>query len=912
MKNYLLLSILCLAGILMSCTQKHTRYRIGVSQCSDDEWRHKMNNEIVREALFYDGVEVEIRTAKDNNRNQIADIKYFIDKKVDLLIVAPNEAAAITPVVEKAYRQGIPVVVIDRKILSDKYTAFVGADNYEIGKDVGQYILNRLHGKGKVLEITGLEGSTPAMERHKGLTDVLKEEPGIEITASVDGAWLQSVAGEKMDSVFQTNKNIDLVFAQNDRMAIGAYLSARQQQLEKEMLFVGIDALPGKEYGVEQIINGVLDATFIYPTGGDKVVQVAMDILEKRPYERDTKLSTALVDKTNARVMQLQTDHITEQDGKIERLNNQVNEYLSRYSAQTMFLYACLIILLLFAALLAIIVRAYWTKNRMNMELSRQKKKLEEQRDQLISLSKQLEEATHAKLVFFTNVSHDFRTPLTLVADPVEQLLEDKTLTPRQQSLLKVVHKNVHILLRLVNQILDFRKYENDKLELVRANMNLRVQLQEWSHSFQTLALKKHIHFVLEVNDDRADYLMAVDAEKMERVYFNLLSNAFKFTPKGGCIILSLAEDEKRRKCILSVKDSGIGIPKEKQHLLFSRFSQIHFSKSGTGVGLSLVKEFVDVHKGKIYFEDNPSGGAIFKVELSTSKETYVGENFVTVRPHMDIIEDSPVVKSVQVEQEKVFPSVESNILAEYRLLVIDDNDDIRDFLMDGFSGSMIVDTAADGKEGLQKAIDTNPDIIICDVMMPEMNGFEVTRQLKKDFQTCHIPIILLTAHSSLEHELEGIDSGADAYITKPFSLKYVQKRVMKLVEQRELLKKLFSKEFTIDERVTNTTDKEFFDKIEKILDDNYEDSTFTIDRFIELSGIRRTIFFKKVKGITGFSPNELIKMKRLNKAAVLLRQGEFTVSEVSYKVGFEDPFYFSKCFKAHFDCTPKNYKKSI
>ena len=541
MKNYLLLSILCLAGILMSCTQKHTRYRIGVSQCSDDEWRHKMNNEIVREALFYDGVEVEIRTAKDNNRNQIADIKYFIDKKVDLLIVAPNEAAAITPVVEKAYRQGIPVVVIDRKILSDKYTAFVGADNYEIGKDVGQYILNRLHGKGKVLEITGLEGSTPAMERHKGLTDVLKEEPGIEITASVDGAWLQSVAGEKMDSVFQTNKNIDLVFAQNDRMAIGAYLSARQQQLEKEMLFVGIDALPGKEYGVEQIINGVLDATFIYPTGGDKVVQVAMDILEKRPYERDTKLSTALVDKTNARVMQLQTDHITEQDGKIERLNNQVNEYLSRYSAQTMFLYACLIILLLFAALLAIIVRAYWTKNRMNMELSRQKKKLEEQRDQLINLSKQLEEATHAKLVFFTNVSHDFRTPLTLVADPVEQLLEDKALTPRQQSLLKVVHKNVHILLRLVNQILDFRKYENDKLELVRANMNLRVQLQEWSHSFQTLALKKHIHFVLEVNDDRADYLMAVDAEKMERVYFNLLSNAFKFTPENGTITVTLS-----------------------------------------------------------------------------------------------------------------------------------------------------------------------------------------------------------------------------------------------------------------------------------------------------------------------------------------------------------------------------------
>ena len=676
MKNYLLLSILCLAGILMSCTQKHTRYRIGVSQCSDDEWRHKMNNEIVREALFYDGVEVEIRTAKDNNRNQIADIKYFIDKKVDLLIVAPNEAAAITPVVEKAYRQGIPVVVIDRKILSDKYTAFVGADNYEIGKDVGQYILNRLHGKGKVLEITGLEGSTPAMERHKGLTDVLKEEPGIEITASVDGAWLQSVAGEKMDSVFQTNKNIDLVFAQNDRMAIGAYLSARQQQLEKEMLFVGIDALPGKEYGVEQIINGVLDATFIYPTGGDKVVQVAMDILEKRPYERDTKLSTALVDKTNARVMQLQTDHITEQDGKIERLNNQVNEYLSRYSAQTMFLYACLIILLLFAALLAIIVRAYWTKNRMNMELSRQKKKLEEQRDQLISLSKQLEEATHAKLVFFTNVSHDFRTPLTLVADPVEQLLEDKALTPRQQSLLKVVHKNVHILLRLVNQILDFRKYENDKLELVRANMNLRVQLQEWSHSFQTLALKKHIHFVLEVNDDRADYLMAVDAEKMERVYFNLLSNEFKFTPENGTITVTLStltKEEGGRYARLVVADTGSGISVQHIRHIFDRFYQIDVNHAGSGIGLALAKAFVELHGGEITADSVEGKGTVFTVDIPMT---------VVEEPSADLVQEPRITQQTVVEELEDMET-EEQIPDENKecILIIDDNADVRDYV---------------------------------------------------------------------------------------------------------------------------------------------------------------------------------------------------------------------------------------
>ncbi len=784
MKNYLLLSILCLAGILMSCTQKHTRYRIGVSQCSDDEWRHKMNNEIVREALFYDGVEVEIRTAKDNNRNQIADIKYFIDKKVDLLIVAPNEAAAITPVVEKAYRQGIPVVVIDRKILSDKYTAFVGADNYEIGKDVGQYILNRLHGKGKVLEITGLEGSTPAMERHKGLTDVLKEEPGIEITASVDGAWLQSVAGEKMDSVFQTNKNIDLVFAQNDRMAIGAYLSARQQQLEKEMLFVGIDALPGKEYGVEQIINGVLDATFIYPTGGDKVVQVAMDILEKRPYERDTKLSTALVDKTNARVMQLQTDHITEQDGKIERLNNQVNEYLSRYSAQTMFLYACLIILLLFAALLAIIVRAYWTKNRMNMELSRQKKKLEEQRDQLISLSKQLEEATHAKLVFFTNVSHDFRTPLTLVADPVEQLLEDKALTPRQQSLLKVVHKNVHILLRLVNQILDFRKYENDKLELVRANMNLRVQLQEWSHSFQTLALKKHIHFVLEVNDDRADYLMAVDAEKMERVYFNLLSNAFKFTPENGTITVTLStltKEEGGRYARLVVADTGSGISVQHIRHIFDRFYQIDVNHAGSGIGLALAKAFVELHGGEITVDSVEGKGTVFTVDIPMT---------VVEEPSADLVQEPRITQQTVVEELEDMET-EEQIPDENKecILIIDDNADVRDYVKSLLKEEYTVIEAPDGRAGLKKAMKYVPDAIICDVMMPVMDGLECCRKLKTELQTSHIPVMLLTACSLDEQRIQGFECGADSYISKPFNSKLLLVRLRNLMDNHKRLK---------------------------------------------------------------------------------------------------------------------------
>lgn len=905
MKNYLLLSILCLAGILMSCTQKHTRYRIGVSQCSDDEWRHKMNNEIVREALFYDGVEVEIRTAKDNNRNQIADIKYFIDKKVDLLIVAPNEAAAITPVVEKAYRQGIPVVVIDRKILSDKYTAFVGADNYEIGKDVGQYILNRLHGKGKVLEITGLEGSTPAMERHKGLTDVLKEEPGIEITASVDGAWLQSVAGEKMDSVFQTNKNIDLVFAQNDRMAIGAYLSARQQQLEKEMLFVGIDALPGKEYGVEQIINGVLDATFIYPTGGDKVVQVAMDILEKRPYERDTKLSTALVDKTNARVMQLQTDHITEQDGKIERLNNQVNEYLSRYSAQTMFLYACLIIMLLFAALLAIIVRAYWTKNRMNMELSRQKKKLEEQRDQLINLSKQLEEATHAKLVFFTNVSHDFRTPLTLVADPVEQLLEDKALTPRQQSLLKVVHKNVHILLRLVNQILDFRKYENDKLELVRANMNLRVQLQEWSHSFQTLALKKHIHFVLEVNDDRADYLMAVDAEKMERVYFNLLSNAFKFTPENGTITVTLStltKEEGGRYARLVVADTGSGISVQHIRHIFDRFYQIDVNHAGSGIGLALAKAFVELHGGEITVDSVEGKGTVFTVDIPMT---------VVEEPSADLVQEPRITQQTVVEELEDMET-EEQIPDENKecILIIDDNADVRDYVKSLLKEEYTVIEAPDGRAGLKKAMKYVPDAIICDVMMPVMDGLECCRKLKTELQTSHIPVMLLTACSLDEQRIQGFECGADSYISKPFNSKLLLVRLRNLMDNHKRLKQFFGDKTSLSKESVSDVDKGFVDRFRELIEENLADSELSVEDLGGKMGLSRVQLYRKIKALTNYSPNELVRIARLKKAASLLASSEKTISEITYEVGFTSPSYFTKCYKDYFGESPTDFLK--
>ena len=905
MKNGLLYFLLCLAALVSSCDGTNTRYHIGVSQCSDDEWRHKMNKEMQREALFYDGVQVEFRTAKDNNQYQINDINYFIDRKVDLLIVAPNEAAAITPSVEKAIKKGIPVVVVDRKILSDNYTAFVGADNYKIGSDVGHYIVSRLNGKGNIFEVTGLQGSTPAMERHRGLMDALAGIPNIKRVGSVDGGWLQSQAGEKVDSVLRVHKDIDLLFAQNDRMAIGAYLAARQQGREKEMLFVGVDALPGKDYGLEQVISGVLDATFIYPTGGDKVMQIAMNILEKRPFEKENILSTALVDKTNARVMQLQTDHILEQDGKIEKLNGQIDEFWSRYSAQTMFLYACLVILILFAALLGIIVRAYWMKNRMNAELSSQKKKLEEQRDQLISLSKQLEEATHAKLVFFTNVSHDFRTPLTLVAAPVEQLLEDEALTSRQRSLLQMVHKNVTILLRLVNQILDFRKYENGKLELVLSNIDLRAQLQEWSGAFRALALKKHIHFILDVGNGQADYKMALDAEKMERIYFNVLSNAFKFTPENGSIVVTLsaiAQADGKEYARLVVSDSGSGISVQHIRHIFDRFYQIDVNHAGSGIGLALTKAFVELHGGTIAVDSMEGKGTVFTIDIPVNRwsatEIERKESEGIGIPSRSVVEELS-----EAETEEVKPD-ESKAC----VLVIDDNADVRSYVKSLLRDEYVVIEAPDGHTGVKMAMKYVPDVIICDVMMPVMDGLECCRQLKSELQTSHIPVMLLTACSLDEQRIAGFECGADSYIAKPFNSKLLLARLRNLIANHHRLRQFFGDKTTLSKEPVSEIDKGFADRFRRLIEENMSDSELSVEELGSKMGMSRVQLYRKIKALTNYSPVELLRIARLKKAASLLASSEKTISEITYEVGFTSPSYFTKCYKEYFGESPTDF----
>jgi len=518
-------------------------------------------------------------------------------------------------------------------------------------------------------------------------------------------------------------------------------------------------------------------------------------------------------------------------------------------------------------------------------------------------------ELTDHKLRFFTNISHEFRTPLTIIQNVIETLSDQPDVSDYSRRQIGILDRNSTLLTRLIDQLLEFRKLQNNVLTLDLENIDMVAFVRNIYTNFREISFKKNIRYRFECSE--SEFFMFIDRRKIDKVIYNLLSNAFKFTPQGGTIDLALDFDRERHLCRIACRDNGIGIDRDKRHLLFGEFMQIHFSYTGTGVGLSLVNEFIRVHKGKVWYEDNveQGRGSVFMVELSTDPQTYRGEKFIVDPP--DTTESQTTPHSAVTEETEVsLPEIDEAVLSNYKMLIIDDNDDIRDFLTEEFIRHVRIDTAADGESGLQKARDQHFDLILCDVMMPGADGFEITRRLREDFQTCHIPIILLTSLSSTEHQTQGIQSGADMYITKPFSIKHLTACVFRLIEQREQLKKRFSDDYMFGHNlaVGTSQDQKFLDTINRIVEDNLSDPDFNVDKFIQLTQQRRTLFYKKIKGITGLSPNDFIKVRRLKRAAELLLSGEYTVAEVAYRVGFDNPFYFSKCFKEQYSISPSKY----
>lgn len=897
--------IVIMLSVFQSCKEE-TKYRIGVSQCSNDDWRTKMNEEIQREIMFHPEATVEIRSADDSNEKQIADIRYFADNGFDIIIAAPNEADAITPVIEEVYDAGIPVIVFDRNINGDSYTAYQGVDNVGIGKSAADYARHLLPDGGNVIEIHGLAGSTPAVGRHEGFAKEA-ELKGMNIIASAYGNWNYEDAAIKVDSLLNIYEDVDLIYAHNDRMAIAASDVARKHG--NDIRIIGIDAAP--EIGIKAVADSVIDATFLYPTEGYRLIRTALNILNGRPYEREKILPlSSAVDLSNADILLLQNESLMEETSKIKYLKSQVDDYWNRHSAQTSLFYAMIIILLLLFGVLFLVLRAFWQRKKHQNVLMSQNKILEEQRDTQRELNEQLNAATQSKLVFFTNVSHDLRTPLTLIAEPVEQLAVADNLTPQQSMLMKIANKNVKILKRLINQILDFRKYENGKLNLNLVESKFGTLVREWAESFNSIARKRDITLTVDVTLDK-DFTLAVDAEKIERVFFNLMSNAFKYTPDNGSIKFSCGLDGDNLR--FSIEDTGQGIGADDINNIFDRFYQVDkIHPNGSGIGLSLAKAFVELHGGSIAVESTLGVGSKFTVTLPV----------VHVEECMPADTDNLITKAdVNAELDRLEEVDRTTAGTELPLLlVIDDNDDIRRMIGELLKDEYNIVTAPDGREGVRLAAKYVPDLIICDVMMPVMDGLECCRIIKDEVSTSHIPVLMLTACSMDEQRARGYDSGADGYLSKPFNSAVLKSRCRNLIENRKRIKNLWSSngggDVTAKERnasvLVNDVDSEFYSKVLDIMKKEMGNPDLNVDTLASMMGLGRSQFYRKIKALTNYSPVELLRNLRLKQAREMLTTTEKTIGEIAYEVGFSSPAYFTRCYREAFDETPTELRERI
>ena len=898
-KYHILFLYFALFACLACQRERNPRYVIGVSQCSEDLWRQTMNEELKREvALYQANTEVLIRSVKDDTPKQIADIEWFIEQKVDVLVVSPNESEACTPVIEKAYQQGIPVILVDRKIATESYTAYVGANNYQIGKEAGHYAIGILKGKGNIAEVRGTKGSTSDAERHKGFVDALKNAPEVQIVAETWGNFLQADAKTQMQQLFQEHPHIDLVFAMNDPMAAGTHEAAMQFN-GKIPFIIGVDAL--QQVGIQNIENNVQDASFIYPTGGEKVIELAMKILHKQPFERENILNTTVVDKSNVRILQLQTEQIAEKQAKIENINNQLSESLIQHTNQRMLLYLSITAIVLITVFLLMAIRAYRAKSKTNSELKRQKEQLE-------IVSKQLEEATQAKLLFFTNISHEFKTPLSLILGPVQTLLAHNSLPKEEQDLLFLIKKNSNRLLHLISEVIEFRSYENNKMQMYFTKGNLKSFLNELNSFFTDPIKQKKLNFQFLAED--TSFEMAFDKEKVEKIYFNLLSNALKFTPQEGRISVSL--EKQGEYAALRVFNSGSYIPKDKQNEVFEHFYKINPDSEGSGIGLALVQALVASHNGTISVESTEGEGTTFLIRLPFTQEQISAKavyysNYIET--HLDLLPSLPA----SAEKLKL-PTASPSAPERPTVLIVEDNEDMRQFIRYILSDNYNLIEAENGEEGFEVAKKHLPDVVISDVMMPKTDGFDLCQLLKTNVATNHIPVILLTAYALDEQKQVGFESGADAYISKPFNVKLLKTRVRKLIENRKKIRESFSN-FLLNETKQETLGKieqQFITDFTQYVENSIANPELNIDEIADALGLSRSNLYRKIKSLTDYSPNELIRTIRVKYAKQLLNSKAKSISEVAYEVGFSSPSYFAKCFKDFYNESPTEYLERI
>ena len=874
--------------VLCGCTSsgKQKKHVIGLSQCMlDDAWRQAMINDMRIEASNYDDVEIIIKDAQNNNETQIQQIRDLIRQKVDVLIISPYQSEPITAVAEEAYRAGIPTIITDRKVNTDQYTSFVGANNYEIGLAAGNYAANYLPPNAIILEIWGLTQTSPAQERHKGFVDALREREDLSFR-KIEGQWLVDTARMELRKL-EHPEQIDFVYAHNDMMAIAAreYFMAWDSIRGRELRIIGVDAVAGA--GLEAVEDGRINASFLYPTGGEQVIRTAMRIIQGEPVDKFIPLRTAPVDHQSARTLLLQADQLQKYRQRIEAQRSRIDGLSDRFY----FLRNSLgVISLLMIGFIALSIYAFYINRKMRQANRK-----------LISLNAEMKEVTAQKLQFFTNVSHEVRTPLTLILAPLDRLIISLRESPYASDL-GLIQKNANRLLRVINQILDFRKVEGKQEKLAVREIDLVPFVGEIKSYFDSMASVRAIAYTFTSSIKQCT--LWIDPDLLEKVFVNLLSNAFKFTPEGGSVRIELTEEEDR--VFIQVIDTGSGIQPGNLPHLFDRFYTEDRSM-GTGIGLHLVKEYIHMHGGEIHVKSEPGQRTTFTVCLRKGKAHFEDS---------DLMETS--VSHQAYEASRLDDSETHKMLSKtypYTILITEDDDEVRCFLERELSPHFKTRTAANGKDALRVLEEEEISLVVSDVMMPEMNGFELCRTIKSQLLFSHIPVILLTALTDERQRIFGITGGADDYIQKPFHTDYVKIKIIHLLQERQklrerLLEKLRDNKLLLSEpEKVESIDDAFLRKFAEQIEAVYADPEYNVEKLSETLGLSRGHLHRKIKELTGTAPVEFLRTYRLNKATQLLRQNAYTVSEVAYRTGFSSPAYFSKCFKAVYGVTPTEYQ---
>ena len=874
--------------VLCGCTSsgKQKRHVIGLSQCMlDDAWREAMINDMRIEASNYDDMEIIIKDAQNNNETQIQQIRDLIRQKVDVLIISPYQSEPITAVAEEAYRAGIPTIITDRKVNTDQYTSFVGANNYEIGLAAGNYAANYLPPNAIILEIWGLTQTSPAQERHKGFVDALREREDLSFR-KIEGQWLVDTARMELRKL-EHPEQIDFVYAHNDMMAIAAreYFMAWDSIRGRDLRIIGVDAVAGA--GLEAVEDGRINASFLYPTGGEQVIRTAMRISQGEPVDKFIPLRTAPVDHQSARTLLLQADQLQKYKQRIEAQRSRIDGLSDRFY----FLRNSLgVISLLMIGFIALSIYAFYINRKMRQANRK-----------LISLNAEMKEVTAQKLQFFTNVSHEVRTPLTLILAPLDRLIVSLRESPYASDL-GLIQKNANRLLRVINQILDFRKVEGKQEKLAVREIDLVPFVGEIKSYFDSMGSVRAISYTF--TSSMKQCTLWIDPDLLEKVLVNLLSNAFKFTPEGGSVRIELTEEEDR--VFIRVIDTGSGIQPGNLPHLFDRFYTEDRSM-GTGIGLQLVKEYIHMHGGEIHVKSEPGQRTTFTVCLRKGKAHFEDS---------DLMETS--VSHQAYEASRLDDSETKEILSKtypYTILITEDDDEVRGFLERELSLHFKIRTAANGKDALRVLEEEEISLVVSDVMMPEMNGFELCRTIKSQLLFSHIPVILLTALTDERQRIFGITGGADDYIQKPFHTDYVKIKIIHLLQERQklrerLLEKLRDNKLLLSEpEKVESIDDAFLRKFAEQIEAVYADPEYNVEKLSETLGLSRGHLHRKIKELTGTAPVEFLRTYRLNKATQLLRQNAYTVSEVAYRTGFSSPAYFSKCFKAVYGVTPTEYQ---